>query len=69
MAANEIEIKIKLLKFLEIAYKMDSNLTTVIVKDKGPFTLSVDNTGKVTLSGKAGVVEFSVNDEIKEYGI
>lgn len=68
MAANEIEIKIKLLKFLEIAYEEDGTLTAAIVKDKGPFSLSVDSSGNASLSGKAGVVKFSVREEIKEYG-
>ncbi len=69
MAANEIEIKIKMLRFLEIAYRVDEKLTMAIIKDKGPFSLNIDNKGNATLSGKAGNLKFSVNEEIKEYGI
>jgi len=66
---SSTEVKIKLLKFIEIAYKTDGEITTAIVKDKGPFTLNVDNKGNASISGKAGVVKFSVTEEIKEYGI
>ena len=66
---SNTEFKVKIIKFLEIAYKTDGKLTASIVRDKGPFTLSVDNTGSATLSGKAGIVSFSVADEIKQYGL
>lgn len=63
------EVKVKLLRFLEIAYKTDGKLTTALVKDKGPFSLSVDNKGNASISGKAGIVKFSVAEEVREYGI
>ena len=69
MSNMHTEIKIKIIKFLEIAYQTDGKLTTALVKDTGPVTLSVDNTGKATLSGKAGIVSFSVDKEIKQYGL
>ncbi len=69
MPITNTEIKIKIINFLEIAYKTDRKLTASLVKNKGPFTLEVDNTGNATLSGNAGVVTFSVLDEIKQFGL
>lgn len=66
---SKTEVKIKLLKFLEIAYNTDNELTTVLVRDKEAFTLSVDIHGNASISGKAGKLKFSVKEEIKEYGI
>ena len=61
-------IKIKLLKFFEIAYKENGEITAALIKDKGPFKLQVDNKGNAIISGKAGKVAFSVSEEIKEFG-
>ncbi len=62
------EFKIKIINFIEIAYKTSGDITTALIRDKGPFSLSIDNNGNASLSGKAGVVKFSVSDELKEYG-
>jgi hypothetical protein len=53
----------------ELAYKSDDTFTVSIVKSKGPFTLSVDQTGNTTQSGKAGVVRFSASEEVQKFGI
>ena len=69
MSATSTEVKIKIINFIEIAYKANGKLTTSLIKDVGSFTLSVDNKGNASLSGRAGTVKFSVSEEIKEYGL
>lgn len=65
---SNTEFKIKIINFIEIAYKTDGEITTALIRDKGPFSLRIDNHGNASLSGKAGKVSFSVSDELKEYG-
>lgn len=63
------QLKIKVINLIELAYKSDDTVTVSVVKSKGPFTLSVDQNGNATLSGKTGVVRFSANEEVQKFGI
>ena len=65
----EYELKTKVINFLEIAYKSNSGITSSIVKSKNGFTIKVDDQGNAILSGKAGIVRFSVKDEFRNYGV
>ena len=69
MSVSSTEVKIKIINFIEIAYKTNGEVTTALIRDMGPFSLKVDNNGNASLSGKAGSVQFSVSDEVKEYGV
>ena len=66
---SNTEFKIKIINFIEIAYKTNGEMTTALIRNKGPFTLKIDSNGNANLSGKAGAVAFSVSDELKEYGV
>jgi len=65
---SEYQLKVKVLRFMELSYKKNGNLTAALVRSKGRLTLKVDNKGKATLSGKVGRVKFSVNEEIRKFG-
>ena len=62
------ELKIKVIRFFEIAYDNNGQLTTAIVKSGEPFTLSITPNGTATLSGKAGHLSFNVSEETKSFG-
>lgn len=69
MDEQQHKIKVTVLKLIELAYKEDEGITTSLVKSKGSFTLKVDQSGEVTLSGKAGVVRVSASEEVKSFGV
>lgn len=66
---NSYQLKIKVINFIELAYKSNGDVTASLVKSKGGFTLKVNQKGDAILSGKAGMVRFSVKDEINQFGI
>ena len=62
------ELRITVLKFLEVAHKENGEIISKFMYEKGPFTLRIDQNGQATLSGKSGLFIFSVSDEIKSVG-
>jgi len=65
---NEAELKIRVFKILEIAYKNNDEFTTSIVRSHHPFTLTVTSNGTATLSGKAGKLTFNASEETRSIG-
>lgn len=59
MDLKRTEAKITIAKFLELAYSKDEGMTVKIMAKKGGMRLTVDQNGKATLSGAAGIVTFS----------
>ncbi len=68
-SANSTQLKIKIIDLIELAYKSNDGVTTSLVKSSGPFTMSIDDQGNAVLSGKAGLVKFSAQDQIKQIGV
>ncbi|NMR77974.1 hypothetical protein, partial [Vibrio alginolyticus] len=68
--SRQAEIKVQLLKFVEISYKHNKGVTTKLVTGGKRFKLAVDESGKVTLSGELGFTKFEVSKEmVEELGI
>jgi len=63
------QLKMKVINFIELAYKSNGDITASLIKSKGGFTLKVNDKGEAILSGKSGMVRFTVKDEIKQFGI
>ena len=59
MALKRAEAKITVAKFIELAYSKDKCITSKIMAKKGNVKLTVDQNGKATLSGSAGMLTFS----------
>jgi len=66
---SSYQLKIKVINFIELAYKSDGDITASLVKSKGGFTLKVNDKGEGILSGKAGIVRFSAKKEVKQFGL
>lgn len=66
---SSYQLKIKIINFIELAYKENEGVTSSLIQSKGPFTLKINERGEATLSGKSGVVRFDVNDEVKQIGL
>lgn len=62
------EAKVTVAKLLELAYSKDKGLTVKIMAQKGSAKLTVDQDGKATLSGSAGVLTFDGDPALKEIG-
>lgn len=63
------QLKIKVINLIELAYQKNKEITTSLIREKGAFTLVVDQDGRATLSGKAGVVKFSAKQEFSEVAL
>ena len=63
------QLKIKVINLIELAYKEQDGVTTSLIREKGRFTLKVNEHGKATLSGKSGIVRFSAKEEVEQIGI
>lgn len=68
MDPTRTELKITIAKLIEVAYSKDKGLTTKIVREKGPFKLTVDQDGQAGLSSKFGIVNFSGSDALDKIG-
>ncbi len=66
--ASRAEVKITIAKLVELAYSQDKGLTTKIVREKGNFKLTVNQDGKATLSGSAGILTFSGDTALSGLG-
>ncbi|PSU34572.1 hypothetical protein [Photobacterium lutimaris] len=67
--SKQLELKVKILKYIEMSYKQDRRLTTKIISGGKNFKLSVDNNGKIQLSGQVGVLKFDGLKKIESMGI
>lgn len=63
------EVRITVARLLEVPYSQDKGITTALVREVGPVTLTVDESGQATLSGKAGRVAFVGQDTLQEIGV
>jgi hypothetical protein len=66
---DNAKVKVVIGKWFELAYAKDKGVTTALIRQKGPFTMKVDDKGNVTLSGKAGKVTFNGNPALKSFGL
>ncbi|GGB21951.1 hypothetical protein [Agarivorans gilvus] len=69
MSEIKTEIKIQIIKLIEIAYSKNDGLTGKLLASSGRFSLAVDDTGVMTLSGKAGAVKMNVSKEMSDMGL
>lgn len=66
MVESKMQLRIKVLDFLELAYKEDAGLTTAIIKSRGAFTLKIDDTGSATVTSSIGRISYSLsNDDLQ----
>jgi len=68
MDLKRTEAKITIAKFLELAYSKDKGMTVKILAKKGGARLTIDQNGKATLSGSAGIVTFSGTPVLERIG-
>ena len=68
MDLKRTEAKITIAKFIELAYSKDKGMTAKIMAQKGSTKLTVDQSGKATLSGSAGVLTFSGTPVLEKIG-
>ncbi|KKO47155.1 hypothetical protein WG68_00420 [Arsukibacterium ikkense] len=68
-SVSSYQLKIRVINFIELAYKENDGVTTSLIKEKGPFTLKVNERGEAMLIGKAGTVRFDVSEEVKQIGL
>jgi hypothetical protein len=69
MDPTNAQVKLTIAKLVEVAYSENKGMTTKIVLAKGPFKLTMDEDGNATLSGKAGVVNFSGSPTLEKIGL
>lgn len=67
--SSPYQLKVKVINLIELAYKENEGITTSLIKEKGAFTLKINENGDAVLSGKAGIVRFSAKDEIRQLGL
>ncbi|MFK5950263.1 MAG: hypothetical protein QM500_15995 [Methylococcales bacterium] len=63
------EVKITIAKLIEIAYSKNKGMTTKIIRKKGNFKITVDDSGKVMLHGSAGALTFSGGTALENLGV
>lgn len=68
MNPSNSQLKITIAKLIEVAYSQNSGVTTSIMREKGNFTLRVDQNGHAILSGEAGILSFSGDSVLKSIG-
>lgn len=64
-----VEVRITVARLLEVAYSENKGITTALVREVGPITLTVNEDGQATLSGNAGRVSFVARDTLREIGV
>lgn len=69
MALTRIEAKIIIAKFLELAYSEDKGMTVKIMANKSGARLTIDQSGKATLTGTVGTVIFSGATALDRIGV
>lgn len=68
MDIKRTEAKITIAKLIELAYSKDKGMTVKIMAQKGSAKLTVDQNGKATLSGSAGILTFSGTPVFEKIG-
>ena len=63
------EVRITVARLLEVAYSKNKGITTALVREVGPLTLTVDENGQAALSGNAGRVSFVARETLQEIGV
>ncbi|MBL1277713.1 MAG: hypothetical protein COB30_016660 [Ectothiorhodospiraceae bacterium] len=69
MSIKRSELKVTIAKLMVLAYSKDQGLTTQIMAQKGKAKLTVNQNGKVTLSGAAGSFTFSGAPVLENIGV
>ena len=67
--SDERKLKITIVKLLEVAYSNNEGITTKLVRKAGPFTMRIDEKGKVELSGKMGHFKFDGKPTLEKMGV
>ena len=65
----ERKLKITVIKLLEVAYSNNEGITTKLVRKAGPFTMRIDEKGRVELSGKMGHFKFDGKPTLEKMGV
>jgi len=69
MALSGAEAKITIAKFLELAYSENKGMTVKIMANKAGAKLTIDQSGKATLTGTAGTVTFTGSPVLERIGV
>jgi len=69
MNMSRSEVKITIEKLLEVAYSENKGLTTKILAVKGKAKLTVDQSGRATLTGTVGAFSFSGSPVLSKIGV
>ena len=68
MDLKRTEAKITIAKLIELAYSKDKGVTVKIMAHRGSAKLTVDQDGKATLTGSAGIMTFSGTPVLEKIG-
>lgn len=66
---SQIQLRLTIVRALELAYRRNSGLTAKLIHQAGPVTASVDQNGTAAISGKAGLVVVSITEVMQELGV
>ena len=68
MDIKRAELKVTITKLIELAYSTDNELTMKLMAKSGSTKLTIDQSGKATLSGAAGNLTFSGSPALEQIG-
>ena len=66
---NDIKLKITIAKLIELSIENNEKIALQIVRSKGSIKLTVDESGKATLSSKGGVLTFKGDPALESMGL
>ncbi|WP_432455871.1 hypothetical protein ACRRS0_10570 [Agarivorans sp. QJM3NY_29] len=69
MSEIKTEIKVQIIKLIEIAYNKNDGLTGKLLASSGRFSMSLDRDGVLQLSGKAGAARINIAKEMSSMGL
>ena len=69
MDLKRSEVRVAVAKLLMLAYSEDEGLTTAIMAKKGNARLIINQNGKATLSGAAGILTFCGKPALEKLGV
>jgi|GEM_PF-1404238 len=58
-----LEAKVTLARVISVAYEHDSGFVAALQAEKGPFSVTMDSKGEITLKGEAGVLSFQTTQK------
>ena len=67
--ATELQIKVTIAKLIQLSYEADKGLTAKIVYSGSHYSISVDQSGDVKLSGTVGYVTFNGDPALRGLGL